>query len=192
MSAKEEKINFRDRDILFVDLETTGLDFEKHEILEVGCLLVNGRLLSIKEKYYAKVRPMHLEIASEEALRISKYSEVEWRDAKPLEKILKDIAKLAPNAMVAGWKVDFDWYFLEKGFKKYNIKHSFDYHLIDCISIAYYYFRDKKEPAELRLGSVCRTLEIPIHEKHGEGEGHGAMTDILATFEVFKKLTGAK
>src|SRR3972149_624781 len=133
MKKKEEKINFRDRDIVFIDLETTGLDLEKHEIL-------------------------------------------------------KDLTKLAPKAMIAGWKVDFDWSFLEKGYKKYNIKHSFDYHLIDCISIAYYYFRDKKEPAELRLGSVCRTLEIPIHEKHGEGEGHGAMTDILATFEVFKKL----
>ena len=185
---KEKKINFRDRMILFVDLETTGLDMDKHEIIEIGCLLVDGKSLEILDKYHARINPEHLETGDPEGLKISGYSAGEWRDAKPLKETLKDISKLAPNAMVAGWKVDFDWWFLDKYFKKFGIKYSFDYHLIDVISIAYEHFRERNQPEELSLGDVCKLLKVPIHKGHSEGEGHNAMDDIVATYRVFKKL----
>lgn len=185
---KEKKVNFRDRKILFVDLETTGLDFDKHEIVEIGCLLVDGRSLEILNKYHARINPEHLETADPEGLKISGYSEDKWKDAKPLKKALKEIVKLAPEAMIAGWKVDFDWWFLDKYLKKFRIKHNFDYHLIDVISIAYSHFRVENQPEELSLGDVCKLLKVSIHKKHRQGEGHNAMDDIIATYRVFKKL----
>ncbi len=185
---QEKRLNFRDRKLLFIDLETTGLNLDLHEIVEVGCLVVDGRSLEIVDEYHAKVIPENLKKASKEGLRISGYSKDKWKDAKALKIVLKEIVRLAPDAMVAGWKVDFDWWFLEKYFKKYKIKYSFDYHLIDVISLAYVYFREKDEPVELSLGLVCKELGVPIHEKHHEGIGHNAMDDIIATYQVFKKL----
>lgn len=185
---KNKKINFRDRKILFVDLETTGLIIKKHEIVEVGCLVVDGRSLKLIGKYYARVNPEHIETADPEGLKISGFSKERWKKAKPLGNVLKDIIGLAPGAMVAGWKVDFDWWMLEKNFQKFGLKHKFDYHLIDVISLAYAYFRKKEEPEDLSLSFVCKLLGVPIHEKHHEGVGHNAMDDIMATYRVFKKL----
>ena len=47
--------DFRDRPLLFIDLEMSGLDPTKHEIVEVGALLVDG------ETRRRKVNVMHLE-----------------------------------------------------------------------------------------------------------------------------------
>lgn len=185
---KNEEINFRDRKILFVDLETTGLDIYKHEIVEIGILVVDGRTLKVTNKYHARIKPKHLNTADPVGLKISGYSEKKWKDARELKQVLKEIAILAPDAMVAGWKVDFDWYMLDKYFKKYKINHSFDYHMIDVISMAYAHFYQKEKPKELSLKDVCKILRVPIHEKHREGVGHNAMDDIIATYGIFKRL----
>lgn len=187
MKQKKE-INFRDRKLLFVDLETTGLDIYEHEIVEIGILVVDGRTLKITNKYHSRIKPKHLNTADPEGLKISGYSEKKWKDAREIKPVLKEIATLAPDAMVAGWKVDFDWYMLDKYFKKYKIEHSFDYHLIDVISMAYVHFYKKKKPKELSLQDACKIFRVPIHEKHSEGIGHNAMDDVIATYGVFKKL----
>ncbi|MFC1649220.1 3'-5' exonuclease [Patescibacteria group bacterium] len=179
---KRQKMNFRDRDLLFVDLETTGLDMDTHEITEVGILVVNGRNYKVKKEYHALVKPLHIETATEEGLRVGQYSKKRWKEAREPEIVLKEIAGLAPNAMVAGWKVDFDWGFLEKGFKTHKIIHTYDYHLLDVISIAYAQFVNEKHPKTLSLRNVARKLKIKIPDEHD------AMTDIKATYEVFLKL----
>ncbi len=184
----KKEINFRDRKLVFIDLETTGLDIFKHEIVEIGILVVDGRTLKITNRYHARIKPKHLKTADPESLKISGYSEKKWEKARDIKEVLEEVVTLASDAMVAGWKVDFDWYMLDKYLKKYNIKHTFDYHLIDVISMAYKYFYRKEKPKELSLGNVCKILGIPIHEKHSEGLGHNAMDDIIATYEVFKRL----
>lgn len=184
MSTKD--INFRDRDLLFVDLETTGLDLDKHEIVEIGCLIVDGKNLRVKKKYHSKVKPKHPETASKDGLEVGGYNKNDWKDAKTLKVVLKEVADLSSNAMPTGWKVDFDWSFLEKAFKEEKIKHSFDYHLIDVLTLAYKHFRNKKEPEGLGLRKVAPHFEVEIPEQHG------AMVDIQATYEVFKILMRGK
>jgi len=180
--TKNEEIDFRDRKLLFMDLETTGLDFNRHEIIEIGCLLVDGRSLKVIDEYSARVKPEHIQTASKKGLKVAGYSKKKWKDALPLKEVLKEVVKFAPEAMVAGWKVDFDWWFLDVNLKKLGVKHGFDYHLIDVISIAYIYLRSQKKPKKLNLRSVARSLGISVDEQHS------AMTDIRATYEVFKKL----
>jgi len=180
--TSKKKIDFRDRKLLFVDLETTGLDLEKHEIIEVGCLVVDGKSLEIIGEYHAKVKPEHIETASKAGLEVSGYSERKWKDARPTKEVLREVVKLAPGAMIAGWKVDFDWWFLITNFKKFRIKHKFDYHLIDLISVAYEHLRSQKKPKILSLRNVARNLGIKVAEQHS------AMTDVKAAYKIFKKL----
>lgn len=179
---KKKRINFRKRNILFVDLETTGLDPEVHEIVEIGCVLVDGKSLDIISEYSVKVKPLHPEIASPEAIKVSGYSAELWKKSKNLEFALKELAKFAPGAMIAGWKVDFDWWFLRHAFKKHRIKNDFDYHLIDVIALAYAYFRKRKRPAELGLRKVASYFDIKMADQHD------ALGDIQGTYKVFRKL----
>ena len=175
-------VNPRDRKLVFIDLETTGLDFEKHEITEVGCLIVNGKTLKVEGKYEEKVKPQHLETASKEAIELTGYSDEAWASAKDLEKVLHKVANLAPNAMLAGWNITFDWLFLEKGFKKYSIKHKYDYHRLDVMSMAYLKLFKSKKLKSLSLRKTAELYGVEVLKIHR------AMNDATATYQIFLKL----
>jgi DNA polymerase-3 subunit epsilon len=183
MKINTKSMNFRDRNLVFIDLEMTGLDPAVHEILEIGCLVVDSQLNIIKT-YNQKVKPEHIQTADPKAIELTGYTDEKWHDAITLETALNEINVLATDAMFAGWNVLSDWLFLEKAFLKYNINPLFDYHLIDAMSIAYTKFLHLEKPDGINLRKIAEYYEIPM------GEFHGAFEDAKATFEIYKKLIG--
>lgn len=178
----EKKIDYRDRDLVFVDLETTGLNPEIHEIIEVGILVVDGRRLGIKKRYYSKVKPNSLETADKYSLKKSGYRKRLWKNANNLQKVVNKIAKIAPGGMLAGWNVSFDELFIGHAFKKFKIKNPFDHHKIDVCVLAYKHFFNSESMTRLGLRNIAEKFGIKM-SKH-----HDAMGDIEATFEIFKLL----
>ena len=61
---------FKDRPVLFIDLEMTGLDVSRHEIVEVAALLTAPPDFTVINSYYIKVNPVHLQTANSQALEI--------------------------------------------------------------------------------------------------------------------------
>lgn len=174
--------DFRDRPLLFVDLEMSGLDPTRHEITEVGALVVDGKTFEVKREYETKVKPEHIETADKTALRLNGYKSELWNDAKPLREVLLELNKLAPGAMIVGFNVTFDWMFLELAYRKYGIEPSFDYHKIDVLGIAWAHVLPDPRVKEVKLSELCRHFEIKRTEKHR------ALADIKATYELFCKL----
>lgn len=177
-----QSTDFRDRPLLFVDLEMTGLDPTVHEIIEIGALVVDGRTLEVKQEYEAKVVPEHIETADPEALKINGYKAQDWKQAQPLEQVITTLNTIAPGAMVVGWNMAVDWSFLEQAHKKTEVKRSFDYHTIDVLPMAWAYAQNHPEIKEIKLSEFCKHFEIQREAKHR------AMADIKATYELFRKL----
>ena len=48
--------------LAFIDIETTGLNLLKHEIIEIGCVLTTPELKVIEE-FELKIKPEHIENA---------------------------------------------------------------------------------------------------------------------------------
>jgi DNA polymerase III alpha subunit (gram-positive type) len=174
--------DFRDRQLLFVDLEMTGLDPLVHEIVEVGAVVVNGRTLAIEKEYEAKVQLKHIETATAEALEINGYTPDGWSHAKPQKDVLLELNQLAPNAMLAGWNVWMDAMFLKLAYLREDVSWTFDYHIHDVIPMAWEYAQHDGELKELRLSALCERLGIERVDKHR------ALADIKTTVEAFKKL----
>ncbi|MBI4057741.1 3'-5' exonuclease, partial [Candidatus Microgenomates bacterium] len=168
--------DFRDRPILFIDLEMSGLDPTEHEILEVGALVVDGKTLEIKKEYEAKVKPEHIETANKTALRLNGYHADKWEKAKPLKEVLLALNKLAPGALVAGFNVTFDWMFLEIAYRRLGIEPEFDYHKLDVLALAWAQILPDKSVKEVKLSEFCRHFGIERTEKHR------ALSDIKATY----------
>ncbi len=181
-----KKIGFRQRPLVVFDLETTGLNPNKHEIIEIGCFVVDPRILRVKKKYEAKVKPEHIESADPAALEINGFSPKKWRKAKSLKQALKEFNSLAPKGMLAGWNVSFDRGFIERAFWQEKMILNFDYHWIDLMSIAYEKLFFEKKPERIGLTYVCEILGIP-HKK-----AHTAMGDVEATLAVYKALRDLK
>ncbi len=168
------------RPILFLDLETTGLNPGQHEITEIGALLVSQPDFKVIKTYQTKVMPTHLETATPEALQIGHFNLETWqREAKPLEVALAELAEVGRNSMLAGFNLTFDWAFLQMAFNQVGIEDPFYYHRFDIMSAGYVVLFGRKEFSKYSLNEMCRFFGVTNRA------AHTAFADAEATYEVF-------
>lgn len=133
-----------------LDTETTGLDPSIHEVLEIKARALTRTLNQI-DTFYVKIKPKHLERASEEALKINKYSEESWINAlEPLEAytnfkswIEKTQIKIPylneqknKDPIGLGQNVSFDIDFIRFNAEKVGVKIPFSYHKLDLVGVS--------------------------------------------------------
>ena len=53
--------NLKEAPLAFTDLETTGDIFTKHEILEIGLVVVNQKTLEVIDELNLKIKPLYIE-----------------------------------------------------------------------------------------------------------------------------------
>lgn len=168
------------RPLLFLDLETTGLNPGQHEITEIGALLVSQPDFQIVSTYQSKVMPAHLETATPEALQIGHFNLETWqREAKPLDVAMAELAQIGKDAILSGFNLTFDWAFLQTAFNQVGIEDPFYYHRFDIMSAAYAMFFGRKEFSKYSLNEMCRFFGVTNQN------AHTAYADAEATYEVF-------
>lgn len=179
----DQKRNYRSRPLIFLDLETTGLDVQKYEIIEIGALRVNpDKPFKIEETLSIKVKPVNIETADKEALKITGYTKERWTKAISLDKALKKLEKFSKSGVIIGFNVSFDWAFLHKAYSEMGQEEPFHYHRLDVLSMAYIKLFDQPKVTRFNLSSLCAELKVQ------RGNKHQALADAKATYLVFKKL----
>ena len=63
--------------LAFIDIETTGLNPEVQEIIEIGGVITTPDLVVVNE-FEIKVKPENLAVAEPEALRINRFDPANW------------------------------------------------------------------------------------------------------------------
>lgn len=176
-----QPIEFKDRTLLFIDLELTGLDVSQHEIIEVAALVTRPPDFAIANSYYTKVLPVHPKTAAPEALEITGYSAKSWQDAIPLRQALVELSSLAPDCLLAGWAVQTEWDFLNAALETEHLPIFYDFRLLEVYSLAYAKFLHSPDIVHLNLSNTAASLGISI-------DRHKPDSDIRATYEIFKHL----
>ena len=174
--------DFRSKKLVFIDTETTGLSLVNNEIIEVAAIVCDGSTLEIEKTFHAKIKPLHIERAEKEALKINGYDPIKWREAKDLKEVLTELGNIAPNGVLVGWNISFDWAFLEKAFEENKVIHKFDYHKIDAMSVAYAELFKRGKFTSINLRKVATMFNIKLPSIHD------AANDTRATYEIFKKI----
>ncbi|KKU28577.1 MAG: Exonuclease RNase T and DNA polymerase III [Candidatus Amesbacteria bacterium GW2011_GWA2_47_11b] len=172
---------FKDRPVLFIDLEMTGLDVAHHEIIEIAALITRPPKFDIINSFYAKVLPTHIETADSQALEITGYNPKLWQDAIPLRQALEELSTFAPDCILAGWSVQNEWNFLVHALEAERLPYFFDDKMLEVWSLAYAKFYKSSELERLNLANTARHLGISV-------DRHKPDSDIRATYEIFKKL----
>lgn len=177
--------------LAFIDLETTGFDPEKQDIIELGCIVAEqvprpgkGADLKIISELELKIQPLNIAAADPEALRINGYNSADWLFAVTLEQALNALNEKAKDCIMIGQNVTFDWQFLQAAYKKTGIKNAMHYHKLDIIPMAFakHYHDEKLQYFSLKNLADYFGLK---NEK-----AHTALADIRLTFEIYKKLVG--
>lgn len=156
-----------------VDLETTGLNPKTDRIIEVG--MVKVREGKIVEQFSSLINPrQQLEERIEQITGITQ-KELE---NQPLQKeILPQILEFLEEDVLLGHRVLFDYSFLKRAFT--NEKIPFERKGIDTLKIARKVVADCESKS---LPKLCSHYGIEYHP-------HRALSDALATVELYRKLS---
>ncbi len=174
----------RNENLIFVDVETTGTDPEKHEIIELAYILVKQDKgnFSVIEEREMKIKPEHIENAEPTALKVNGYDEAQWIFANTLSEAMKVFSEKSDGAIMVAQNVTFDYSFIERALTKTGMKNEMFYAKLDTISMAYAKLFKDPRAERFNLHRLCEYFGI-----HNE-KSHTALADTRATFEVFKKL----
>lgn len=167
--------------LAFIDIEATGLNLLRHEIIEIGCIITTPDF-KIIEEFELKIKPEKLEDADPVSLKISQYDSIRWQDAKSLKYAIKVFSEKVKDCIMVGHNVAFDAGFLEKAFAETNLTNSMHYHKLDTISIAWAKLHREPDLEHFSLRELC--LRYGIENERA----HTALSDARATFLLYKKL----
>ena len=171
----------RKHNLAFVDIETTGLDILKHEIIEIGCVLTSPDL-EVIEEFELKIKPQRIEDADPTSLKINRYNPADWVFAYTLSEAMQVFAKKVGNFIMVGQNVAFDSGFLEHAFAKTKIGNTMHFHKLDTVSIAWAKLHRSPDLEHFSLREMCVRFGIKNER------AHTALSDARATFELYKKL----
>jgi DNA polymerase III epsilon subunit-like protein len=169
--------------LVFIDLETTGLDADRHGIIEIGCIFeTDGKREA--ESFQSLANPGEVEY-SNEAAEVHRIPRQTIAAAPPLyEVLLRFDSRCANEAVLSGWNTKFDELFLYRAYQRYGLPWRFDYHIFDVWSIYKRLQLMGKLPTDLRLGLGTIVKHYNIAQ---DGEDHHrALTDVEWTWRLYR------
>lgn len=174
--------------LAFVDIETTGLDNDTHEIIELGVVIAKYKdgVLVVTDQLDLKIQPTRIETADPQALRINGYNEADWLFAVSREQAMKSFIEKTSGAVFLAHNITFDYPFIEKALKEVGLQHDLHFQKIDTLSLAFGILHMQDDLGKLSLSALCS--QFGIENK----KAHSAFADAYALFEVFKKLLKLK
>lgn len=189
MSSHKSQIKY----VLFLDVETSGLDPEKNEILQLAATMTDSKFNELGT-FDSFVKPQKSEMSAE-ALSINKIDIVKLKDESTIVTVIAKFIKFCnenigkddtlSDIMVAGQNVKFDIAFLNVVFKDFGFKqHPFNYHSlsIDNIYTFYRFILTGKFPKSVSLNEMCKVFNL-------ETKGlHNARNDINVSIIILKRM----
>lgn len=168
--------------IAIVDVETSGLDPELHEILEIGMVVFDSHTMAVERIFEIKVKPERPEDGHPKAYEVNGYNAEEWEDAPSLFWAMTALAEQAQGATFCAHNMIFDWAFLQAAQKKTGVALPFGRHKIDLLTLAWSRIPHHKI-FSWSLKTICTYLRIPP-----EPSMHRALNGALAEYAVYSKL----
>lgn len=178
--------------LAFLDVETTGLDPQKHEVIQVGVVLAKqiprdgnlGPKIEKIEEFEIKIKPERIEDAEDEALRINGYTEADWMFAPDLKNAMEFLSKKLDGAIQVSHNLTFDAAFMEKSFERAGMENNMARYKLDTISIAFARLYNRQD-VKYSLRYLCELFQIKNEN------AHTALADAKALYEVYKKMMNA-
>ncbi len=183
-------MNFK-KDLLLVDIEATGLDSNRHEIIQLAGVLLDKKTLKEKKAFSSFIRPAKWGNRDKESMAVNKISFDKVKNAPSLHLTLKKFNKaFGKNVILAYYVGIMDIIFLQTAHKKAGLKWPFDYHYFNIWGLFYGYLASrgkltsKKDFAGFGIESMIKTFKI----KADKNQLHDALMDCRVEAEILRKV----
>ena len=171
------------RDILVIDLETSGVEPEKHGIVQIGAVVLDQVEYLEHAHFSSYIRlPDDLEY-DEEAGLVNQIPENVARSAfnPRINDVLDELEKFADprSVTLAAWNGTFDFDFLRFTYRKLNRPWPYDYHFIELWTLAWFMLPEIASPS---LAKVIAELDLD------KLKAHDALEDVRMEASVLREL----
>jgi DNA polymerase-3 subunit epsilon len=169
-------MNVRSAKFSVVDVETTGLNIFKDEIISVAIVPMHGTKILVGDSFHTYIKPEKFDLKS---MRIHGISPNTLENAPTFDSIAKKLHEKIRDSIIVGHAVEIDYDFLKKSFKKSKI--SFNPKKID-IALLEKWLSD-------RLGDRCTDLSLDSLIKSYNLSSrfrHDALADAFLTAQIFQ------
>ncbi len=167
---------------IILDTETSGLDFEKDRIIELGCLELKDNVFTgIKfHKYY---RPDNLVISSESE-KIHGLNNAFLSKFNTFDNSINEFLSFVDNSQLIIHNAQFDLSMINHSLKRNGLEEIEKDSTICTLELAKKKFPGSKN----NLNALCRRFGISLESR----EKHGALTDSFLLLQVYEELLGGK
>lgn len=166
---------FDNLDWVAIDLETTGLNPWKHEIIEIGA--VRFSLYEIGESFQALVKPKKKQDPKARKVHNITNDEIDLKSIELVDSI-NGLRDFIGNARLVFHNAPFDISFLIRAFESLKMDVPDNYYY-DSLYLSKKYFKDRERHS---LSHLREILHID------SGAEHRALSDAIATAKVFINL----
>ncbi|MBC7113565.1 MAG: 3'-5' exonuclease [Candidatus Methanomethyliales bacterium] len=169
-----------------LDLETTGLDLKKDEIISIAIIPMTGFQVHFGKRFYSLVKPKRFH---ERSIKIHGICLGDLEKAPTFEETCEKIFDMIHNRIVVGFNVIFDINFIKEGFKKIvknqvnkNKYKKLDLRYVDIKEIEVWISRrtGAPTPCSLDLSDLIHKYQIE------EVARHNALSDAYITARIFQ------
>jgi len=158
-----------------IDLETTGLDAKRDEIIAFACIPIHGMKILVGDARYTLIRP------NSYRLKTMKYHGISPKDleaAPTFEKAAPSVLE-ALDGILVGYCVEFDYQLLKRGFKETGVKLKRD--TIDIMKVEHWLgLKSRKGATDLSFESIME------HYGLKETHRHHALADAFFVAQIFQ------
>jgi DNA polymerase III epsilon subunit-like protein len=150
----------KNKEIVYLDCETTGLDSEYHEIISV-CIIRkrDSRMWTFKAK---PNWPDHID---PKAIIVNGYDPKQWEDGIDQEDLARQLSILLKDCVIIGHNPRFDIDFIVNLLWRYKQNTWIDHRGIDTTTLAYLYLVPWGLES-LSMDSIRRFLGWRVHKTH--------------------------
>ncbi|MFA5750774.1 MAG: 3'-5' exonuclease [Candidatus Paceibacterota bacterium] len=172
----------------FIDIETTGLNPDIHEIISIGGVLVKQNWLEKKpsfekiDEFEIKIKPERIEDADRTALKVNKYDPADWVFAYTLKEAMNLFSEKTKDTIMVSHNIAFDHPFIEKALRITGLENKMHFHKLDTISIAFAKLHGNQDIDRFSLRNLGDYFNIK------NKNAHTALSDAHTTYLLYKKL----
>jgi len=180
--------------LFWFDTETDGLDFKRHDILQIAYIIEIDKKVEEEGNFY--LQPFNYATIEKGALEVNHLELSQIKTFPPPQEIYRKLKAIIEKYVdrydrndkfsMAGYNVHFDVDMFREYFIKNNDKFFgslFDYHVLDILPLLYMLeYNNIIKLENYKLVTACKYFGIPL-------DAHNALSDIRATRELFLKLS---
>lgn len=158
-----------------IDVETTGLDFNKDEIISFACVPIVDLRILVKDTFYTLIKPKSYNY---KAMRYHGISKDDLMDAPTFREVSDRILKTLDGILI-GHTVEFDFTFLKTGFKSLGVRFARD--LIDIAMVERWLsLRRQTDENDFSLDGMIASYGLKPHYRHN------AAADAFFAAQIFQ------